>query len=121
MKVGLSCYLSVRWEEARLIFAGNASQQQENSAAALSSEMRKYLWMPDLYIYHLKSISAPLVFQPFSGEEATMIINQHQLLKFDLKWVFNFRALRSKWNCARLFPGKPSVFLVQDAVYQLSI
>ena len=83
--------MSVRWQEPRLVFIGNESSKMER--AILSTDMRNYLWMPDLYIYHLKSISAPLVFKPFSGRPNELSIVMQSLTILDHFYCIYFAGL----------------------------
>ena len=67
--VGLSCYLSVSWQEPRLFYldSGNLSDSVSSFNSNLDSAMTEKLWLPDLYVYHLRKIRAPSLFKPFSG------------------------------------------------------
>ena len=53
--VDVGLYITMEWEEPRLIFLGNESLPL-NKSRSLSPEMEKRLWYPDLYIYNLKKV-----------------------------------------------------------------
>lgn len=57
-------YFGVRWTEARLV---SPEETEPNPYIPIDIDFVKNLWVPDIYIYHLKTIEVLNIFIPFAG------------------------------------------------------
>lgn len=64
--VSFSMYFGVRWQEPRLL--SPSSHEGDNAYVAIDLGMIDFLWVPDVYIYHLKTIQVLNIFTQFAGE-----------------------------------------------------
>jgi hypothetical protein len=62
--VTFSMYFGVRWQEPRIV---GPDPPPDNPYVPIDIGFVKNLWVPDVYIYHLKKIEVLSVFIPFSG------------------------------------------------------
>jgi len=62
--VSFSMYFGVRWTEARLV---SPEETEPNPYIPIDIDFVKNLWVPDIYIYHLKTIEVLNIFIPFAG------------------------------------------------------
>ena len=63
--VTFSMYFGVRWEEPRLLIPLNRS----SGYIAIDVSFFENLWVPDIYIYHLKEIRSYKIFTDFAGKK----------------------------------------------------
>ena len=63
--VTFSMYFGVRWQEPRIV---GPDPPPDNPYVPIDIGFVKNLWVPDVYIYHLKQIEVLSIFIPFSGD-----------------------------------------------------
>ena len=64
--VSFSMYFGVRWTEPRL--RSPATKPGDNPYVAIDLGLIDFLWVPDVYIYHLKTIQVLNIFTQFAGK-----------------------------------------------------
>lgn len=62
--VSFSMYFGVRWQEYRI---DGPDPPEDNPYVPIDIDFVKNLWVPDVYIYHLKTIEVLNIFIPFAG------------------------------------------------------
>ena len=62
--VSFSMYFGVRWQEPRVI---GPPPPEDNPYVPIDLGFIDFLWVPDIYIYHLKSILVTRIFTQFAG------------------------------------------------------
>ena len=74
--VTFSMYFGVQWEEPRLI-QSEEEKTKENPYVPIDLSLFEQLWVPDIYIYDLKSIRSYKIFTDFAG---LWVVNGNQIL-----------------------------------------
>ena len=69
--ITLSMYLGVYWKDPQL--TGPYYCSKENDFTPVDLDMLPLIWVPDLYIYHLKSIKVLNVLREFAGRLQSII------------------------------------------------
>ena len=59
-------FMTLQWNEPRLIFTGN-DKSKLNGTVPLNLDVSEKIWLPDLYVYDLKSVKFLRVFNEFGG------------------------------------------------------
>lgn len=77
-------YFGVRWQEPRII---GPPPPEDNPYVPIDLGFIDFLWVPDIYIYHLKSIQVLNIFTQFAGKQ----INCDWYMKF---WIWNIQFLK---------------------------
>ena len=67
-EVEVSILVSMKWVEPRLKYANGTFP----SSQALGLEFSDWIWMPDIYIYNLKSVHVPKFVQPVGGKHTVI-------------------------------------------------
>ena len=75
--VTFSMYFGVQWEEPRLIQSLSEEKTKENPYVPIDLSLFDQLWVPDIYIYDLKSIRSYKIFTDFAG---LWVVNGSQIL-----------------------------------------
>ena len=65
--VNFVIYLKTSWQDSRIKFLGNESAVPRDRVVTLGYGMIDQIWLPDLYIYNLKSIEINMVHKKFQG------------------------------------------------------
>ena len=63
--------LNMAWKEPRL---DSSNSVQFHKYQPLSFDLAEYLWIPDLYMYDMKSAEVAKLFEPFSGKVCSKIM-----------------------------------------------
>lgn len=64
--VSFSMYFGVRWQEPRVL---GPPPPEDNPYVPIDLGLIDYLWVPDIYIYHLKTIQVLNIFTQFAGRD----------------------------------------------------
>ena len=64
-RVDFVTYMSMLWEEPRIVYTGNSSVPK---TVSLGLDMAQHIWLPDIYIYNLKSVTMTSILREFAGK-----------------------------------------------------
>ena len=65
-RVDFVTYMSMLWEEPRIVYTGNSSVPK---TVSLGLDMAQHIWLPDIYIYNLKSVKMTSILREFAGND----------------------------------------------------
>ena len=68
-RVDFVTYMSMLWEEPRIVYTGNASVPK---TVSLGLDMAQHIWLPDIYIYNLKSVKMTSILREFAGKDRVL-------------------------------------------------
>ena len=80
-EVKMVMYFRISWDEPRLIYMGNVSDVPKLVTAGL--DITNYMWMPDIFMYNLKSKTRLKVVRDLASERGIIhILERRHLFRF---------------------------------------